>query len=273
MKFYEKAEEAAKQIVEAFQSPNRLPEPLAQVFVHRNDGSPCRSWSWRNQFIVAIHGHSEARGFRQWEQVGRRVQKGEKAFYILSPVTKLVVDEDTGEKKRLFYGVRGTPVFGYDQTEGDPLPKIDSQDWLRTLPLREVADEWGLSVESYNGSGGLRLGAYSKEGIALGVHNLSTWAHELVHAADDRNGSAAGSPKWKREVVAELGGATLLCLLGQDHDADLGGCWEYVQRYATPHGGDLTEICGTLIERTCEAVALILDTAERIRADSLSQLA
>ncbi len=32
----------------------------------------------------------DARGFRQWEKVGRRVKKGAKAFYILAPVRKKV---------------------------------------------------------------------------------------------------------------------------------------------------------------------------------------
>src|SRR5689334_19781216 len=93
-KFYGHAEEAANDILRAFQSPDQLPGALSQVFVRRKDDSPCRRWSWRNQLIVAVRGYSDARGFRQWEQVGRRVKKGEKAFRILSPVTGRVVDED-----------------------------------------------------------------------------------------------------------------------------------------------------------------------------------
>lgn len=267
MRLLNKAEEAAADILKAFESPNELPKPLAQVFVNRKDGSPCRKWSWRNQLIVALRGHEEARGYRQWEQVGRQVKPGEKAFRILSPLAKKIVDEKTEDERTAVYGFRGTPVFGVIQTEGEPLPdhSEDTCRWLASLPLREVAETWGLSVEAYNGQGSGFRGAYRHgTGIALGVTNLSTWCHELVHAADDRNGKLKGKTI-SRETVAELGGAVLLSILGFEHEADLGGCWEYIQSYAKKGGSDVLAACGAVLDRTCEAVALILDTAEELR--------
>jgi hypothetical protein len=265
MLFRNKAEEAAEEILAAFQSPERLPRPLASVFIYRKDGAPCRKWSWRNQVIVALRGHAEARGFRQWEKVGRRVRKGERSFRILSPLLKTITDEKTGDDKKIVYGFCGTPVFGLDQTEGDPLAAGDvaTAEWLKGLPVREVAETWGLSVEAYNGAGARALGKYRPgEAIALGVENLSTWAHELVHAADDRRGTMRGG-KVRDEVVAELGGAVLLTLLGYEHDADLGGCWDYVRHYAGDKEKALA-VCGEVLDRTCAAVALILDTAEEV---------
>jgi hypothetical protein len=268
-----KAAQAADEILSAFQNPNTLPAPLAQVFLYRKDNVPCRSWSWRNRLLVALHGQADARGFRQWEQVGRHVRKGEKAFHILSPCLKTVVNEDTGEEKKVIYGFRGTPVFGLNQTAGKQLsprdPAIDG--WLRSLPLREVADAWGLAVEAFNGSGAGCLGRITfGSGIALGVKNLSTWAHELVHAADRRNGKLHElGQHWRSETVAELGGAVLLKVLGHDHEADLGGCWQYIEGYARKQGMDVLKACNIVLERTCEAVALILDTAEEITADRL----
>lgn len=273
MKLLNKAEEAAADILKAFEDPNALPKPLANVFVHRKDGAPCREWSWRNQLIVALRGHREARGFRQWEEVGRRVKKGERAFRILSPLAKKEVDEVTGEERVAVHGFRGTPVFGLEQTDGEPIPETvnGADDWLRALPLREVAESWGLSVGAYDGRGAGWLGAYrSGSGIALGVKNLSTWCHELVHAADDRNGTTTKN-KVKREVVAELGGAVLLKLLGHDHEADLGGCWRYVQQYAGDEMVDVLSACGKVLDRTCQAVALILDTAEWLQECTASQ--
>jgi hypothetical protein len=270
MKLFGKAAEAANVIMQAFENPNSLPAPLAQVFIHRKDSAPCRRWSWRNQLIAALNGYSDARGFRQWQDVGRCVKRDEKAFYILSPCVKKVVDEDSGEEKKVICGFRGTAVFGYEQTEGQPLAPSDPQleDWLTRLPLREVADDWGLSVEAYNGQAGVRLGTFtSGGGIALGVKNLSTWTHELVHAADHRNGKLNElGQHWRSETVAELGGAVLLKVLGHDDDADLGGCWKYIQSYASQEGRDVLKTCNLVLERTCEAVALILDTAETIRA-------
>jgi len=107
-RFFRQAENAAGRILEAFQAGS-VPKALAPVFVRRKDDVPCRAWSWSNQLLVALAGHSDARGYRQWQQVGRHVRKGEKGFHILVPMV--------GKKT---------------------------------------------------------------------VEDLSTWAHELVHAADDR---------------------------------------------------------------------------------------
>lgn len=266
MLYLQKAEEAATDIVRAFENPKTLPKPLAQIFIYRHDNAPCRSWSWRNQLIVALRGHSEARGFRQWESAGRRVRKGEQAFRILAPLGKKVVDVETGEERVAVFGFRGTPVFGIDQTDGDPVPSVDgeTEKWLSSLPLRDVASQWGLSVEAFNAAGGECLGAYqANSGIALSVRNLSAWSHLLVKAADDRNEKLKGS-KANREIVAELGGAVLLRLLGSEEEADLGGCWQYVKRHAGHDKAKALRACGDLLDRTCQAVALILDTAEEI---------
>lgn len=264
-----KAEEAAHQILDAFSNPDSLPKPIATVFINRKDGSPCRKWTWRNQLIVAINGYSDARGFRQWEKVGRRIVKGQKSFRILSPLKRTVVEEDTEKERIVVYGFSGTAVFGVEQTEGDSLPnKDDTHEWLENLPLREVATSWGLSVEVFNGLGARCLGQYRHgKGIALAVKDLSTWCHELVHAADHRNGLLKGS-KVKKEIVAELGGAVLLTMLGYEHEADLGGCWEYIQQYAGTDTENILKACGEVLDRTCGAVALILDTAAALSVSS-----
>ena len=274
MRFYRKAESAAKAILAAFQS-GELPEALAPIFIHRKDNVPCRAWSWSNQLLAALTGTSDARGYRQWQQVGRHVKKGEKAFPILVPMVKKRAEKDakTGEEKEVscVYGFTSAPVFGLEQTEGDPLPPPDPEvlAWLDDLPLLDVARQWGLSVDAYNGRPGAPLGKYrTGQGIALGVRNLSTWAHEMCHAADHRLGSLTEKGQhWRSETVAELGGATLLEILGYDHDADRGGCFEYVKAYATDAGIDTMAACQRALRRTCDAVALILDTAETLREE------
>ena len=82
MQFYRKAESAASRILEAFRTGN-LPQALAPIFIRRKDNVPCRAWSWSNQLLTALAGHSDARGYRQWQEVGRHVKKGEKSFHIL----------------------------------------------------------------------------------------------------------------------------------------------------------------------------------------------
>ncbi len=272
MGFYGKAEEAAQRIVRAFEDANSLPKPLARIFIRRNDSPHCRKWSWGNQLLVVLNGYSDARGFQQWKEVGRNVKKGEKAFQILGPVTKKWRNEEAGEEKSIVIGYRSLPVFGLEQTEGRPLPTSDPgiERWIESLPLLAVARRWGLRVETFDGMDGDCLGCYRYgKAIELGVKNLATWCHELVHAADHKNGKLKEKGQhWRSETVAELGGATLLEILGFDHDADLGGCFGYIQHYAQQERIAVTEACIRVLDRTCAAVALILDTAEEMKQES-----
>jgi hypothetical protein len=273
MKFYGKAKDVANKILEQFESGN-VPAVLAQVFVNRSDDQPSSRWSFQNQFIQAIHATSDSRGFKQWKDVGRRVKKGAKSFHILGPCLKPFTDED-GEKRQALVGFKSIPVFGIASTEEDGTGKWkecgidqDEESRLSALPLREVAEAWGISVNSYNGKGVRYLGYYKggeQKAIALGVENLSTWAHELVHAADHKNGSLEnkffGGSKSEagNEIVAELGGAVILSLLGEDVEADLGGAWSYIQRYSSKDPSKAITAASKLLDRTCKAVALILE--------------
>lgn len=269
--FNDQAHEAADAIISAFKDPNSLPEPMATMFHRPACDIPCRRWSWRNRFLVAIHGHTDARGYRQWQAAGRSVKKGEKAFHILSPCNRRIEDKETGEKRTILTGFRGTPVFGYAQTEGKPLPQAEEeQKWIASLPFVEVAKAWGLRVEAYDGEAVEGLGWYSRgECIGLGCKNLSVWAHELVHAADHRNGALKElGQHWRSETVAQLGASVLLRLIGEEQEADLGGCWDYIRHYAKETDIEVVEACGLVLERTCEAVSLILAAAEALRQEA-----
>ena len=88
----------------------------------------------------------------------------------------------------------------------------------------------------------------------------------MCHAADDRLGNLQERGQhWRSETVAELGGAILLEVLGYQTESDRGGCWEYVKAYATDAGIEPAAACQRVLKRTCDAVALILDTAEAVR--------
>jgi len=92
-------------IKRAYEAGNLITH-IHTVIKRQNDGSPCRSWSYANQVYLAIKGHVDARGYRQWQDAGRQVKKGEKAIKIL------------GGKGREI------PVFGVSQTDGRPLASV-----------------------------------------------------------------------------------------------------------------------------------------------------
>ena len=271
MQLYGKAESAALRIIDTFKS-GRLPKALAPVFIRRRDNVPCRAWSWSNQLLAALAGHDDARGFRQWETVGRHVTKGQKAFYILCPVKRTITatDAETGEtaQRMALVGFRAQAVFGYEQTDGAALPdRAEADAFIDALPVVNVARHWNLTVGTFNGQGARYRGYYKHgSGIALGVENLIVWAHELVHAADDRNGTITkrSGQQLDNEVVAQLGASTLLQCLGHEHEADLGFCWDYIQQYAAQHKKQPIAVCQKLLQRVCESVALILATADKL---------
>ncbi len=271
----------AERIVEAFRQPERLPKALAPIFIHRKDDTPCRKWSWQNQLLIALANTPDARGIQQWNSVGRSVKKGAKAVWILAPcLRKVSVTKDDGEEasKQVLYGFRSIPVFAVDDTEGAPVTSVDNHEgWIKKLPLLEVAEHWGIDIDTYTHQGSAPLGYYAYGGtnkaIKLGVENLSTWAHELVHAADHRVTGLKDS-KWCKEIVAELGGCIILECLGLSQEADLGGAYEYISSYAAEAKKDVVSACIEVLGRVCECVKLIFETSESSSIhDSLKQSA
>lgn len=262
----------AGDILETFHD-DEVPRAMAQVFIRRKVEVPSKHWSWGNRLVGLLRGHVYAAGYRQWQMLGRRVKKGQQAFHILGPLRREVpveaeeeLDDDREpETKKVVVGFTALPVFGYLQTKGAPLPGLEEEpEFLESLPLAEVARDWGLSIETYSADdmpGVLGLHVRGK-GIGLATRNLSTWAHELIHAADSRLGDDQGSVL-EKEVVAELGGAILLEALGYRTESDRGGCYHYIRRHCQKHRRQLLPTALELLERTCRCVELLLEEAER----------
>ncbi len=270
MKLYGKAEAVAQRILNAFEQGD-VPKALALMFIRRKVECPTSAWSWRNRLLVALNGFYDARGYRQWQEVGRQVRKGERACHILAPkITKAKEDDEargTREGDPIVTGFLAVAVFGLGQTEGEALSH-EGQDaaFIDTLPLVEVARSWGLDVSLFNAEGTGKLGFYRRgQRIALGVANLSTWTHELIHSADHRLGNMGGdSNALDREVVAELGGAVLLECLGYDAESDRGGAYAYIRSLCEEEKKNPVSVCTALLDRVCACVALILETAEAL---------
>ena len=60
---------------------------------------------------------------------------------------------------------------------------------------------------------------------------------------------------WSNQMLAALVGTS---------DADLGGSWRYIESYAGRKDQATIAVCERYLRRTCEAVALILDTADEL---------
>lgn len=75
----EKIEAIAHDFLGAFETGN-LPRTLSQMFIRRAVEVPSKHWTWTNRAVGIIRGHVYAAGFRQWEELGRHVKRGEHAF-------------------------------------------------------------------------------------------------------------------------------------------------------------------------------------------------
>ena len=114
-----RVDHATRAIVTRFEAGD-LPKALAPVFIHRDNGAPCESWSWRNRLLTALEGFDDARTFLDWKRIGRNVKKGEHAFYILEPVRRTFkeTDKESGEEttRTICRGFKPGARFGYEQT-------------------------------------------------------------------------------------------------------------------------------------------------------------
>ena len=278
MKYYGKSQEVCDAIIETFKNGS-LPEKLSLVFINHKGAIPSEKWSFLNRFVMVCNGTDDARTFKQWNSVGRKVRKGAKAFAILGPCIKHVPSKEKDENGKeklipILYGFKSIAVFKISDTEVYDQEKwekhsndSESKEKIENLPLREVAEKWGLDVSLYNGKGTGYLGYYQHgKKIALGVENLAVWAHELVHAADDKNGSLVKQfgQNASNEIVAEFGANVLLKILGFENDVDLGGAWNYIQRYAEGSADKTIKEINKVITRICNAVDLILTTSDEI---------
>ncbi len=120
-----KVREAMDTLLKMFNEENL--EKVAHA-VFRGNSIPSDKWSFLNRVLMYLHDTEDARGFKQWQETGRYVKKGSKAFYILGPVFKKVTDEklqESGElvkeEKQILAGFRAIPVFRFEDTEGAPV--------------------------------------------------------------------------------------------------------------------------------------------------------
>lgn len=260
----DRIKQVCQQLLKRFEN-NDLPALVAAELIKRrpDDRRPSDCWSLGNRIIMLIHGTDDARGFRQWEQVGRHVKKGAKAFYIFAPVKKKIVkketDPETGEEKTvetyITRGFKEIPVFRYEDTEGKPLPERDYRP--RELPpLFELAQRL-CEVDYRPGQIPGLNGMTDGQKITLFTHDPGTFFHELAHVVDGKlNGGLKPGQHLDQEAVAEFSAAVLCEMYGFKHRAAY--TWKYVRHYAGDPDKALKVIM-SLLGRVEAVVNFLLD--------------
>ncbi|MDI6907906.1 MAG: ArdC-like ssDNA-binding domain-containing protein [Thermoanaerobacterales bacterium] len=270
----ERAKAALSRLLEMFESGD-LPAAVARTMIKPKPGTerPIDRWSLGNRLLALAAGTDDARGFKQWQDVGRRVRKGEKAFYIFAPVTKTktvkVTDEETGEEyeeeRRVVIGFREVPVFRLDDTEGDPLPEPDYAP-PELPPLYNIARQFGVEEVIYEPGDGNAYGYFTwRNGrkIVLHTHDVKTWFHELGHAVHATFRPLQGGQVPEQEIVAEVFAATLCELYGiqvyHKHS------WNYVRSYAGEDPQQALKAIFRVLADVEKCLNLVLEAANQRR--------
>ena len=253
--------EVLKSILNRFESGD-LPEAIAYSTFPALD-IPLAGWSLLNRTLVYVAGTSDARGFRQWQAVNRRVRKGAKAIYILVP--RIVhPGKDDVEENHVLTGFLAKPVFRLEDTEGDPVQY--STPTLPEFPFIAKAEEWSISVKAVSGNNNY-YGYFSESGreIGLASREESVFYHELAHAACARlREKKEPREEWVEEIVAELTAAVLCNLVGKKSKY-LGNHYRYIEHYARQ--AKLTPIQACLktireVEKVLELIMMKSESAE-----------
>ena len=221
---------------------------------------PMKKWSILNQFMCMLSGTQDARGYRQWQQVGRHVTKGARAIYILAPnmvrkkqkvEKEIVIDgiletEETEIEITKIYGFKSIPVFRYEDTDGEPIEYIKQIEKVdpEQLPLYDVAKELGITISVEATSKG-EYGSFSpnRKKIRLCTDSEQVFLHELSHAIDDHLDKCKDYALG--EVVAELSACFLASLF--DLKANIGGTQKYIKSWSK--GKHVALSIGNALER------------------------
>ena len=260
-------------VVNAFKTGD-VPKAIANAFLLDASGIPMAEWSRRNRALAVIQAMAlksaryDARSYNAWKRVGRTVKKGEKSIKIFKPWTIKKTDEETGEERYIVIGFVPHSVFDYSQTEGEELPEYEAANrTIEEMPLVNVARNFGLEVSpgitQFLGAAGYFDN--NQDRVAMGVANVSTFLHELVHAAEAKSGiKMVPGQDPAQEITAEVGGAVLATILGMEYEADLGGAYEYVERYAKQVDAEPHKAVLDLTTRIINVVEFILDKAREL---------
>lgn len=247
------------EVLAMFES-GELPEMVAQTVIARAAGAPIGRWSVLNQLLAIRAGTTDARGFKQWLEVGRHVRKGSRAFRILGPVLRKVENED-GELEQRCMGFTPIPVFRVQDTDGDELEQNLRPPELP--PLFDVAERLGVTVGYMPAHEAAGFRGYYMPGtreIALVTHDVRTFFHELAHAGHDYvlGGKIDEADPAAAEIIAETVAATLCRLYGFDGFLYHGAA--YVERFAG--GENAGRAAAKVIADVQKVLYLLLDPVE-----------
>lgn len=226
-------------------------------------------YSFGNTLLIQMQCPDATRvaGFQAWRKLGRNVRKGEKAIWILAPVTRKA-GEDTeadADGRRVLVAFKPAAVFDVAQTDGEELPEVCSRlegDDVAGVygRLLVVANSLGYTVEdatftdTRNGDCTYDLRRIRIAADRSPVQRVKTLVHELAHAMLHEG--------FNNRELAELEAESVAYIVCQAVGLDSS---EYSLGYVSvwAGGGDeaiaAIKAAGTRIQRTADDIVNRLD--------------
>jgi antirestriction protein ArdC len=177
------------------------------------------SYSFGNVLLIARQKPeaTNVAGMWTWNQLGRRVKRGEKGIAILAPMIgksrkkkEQRETDDADAKQSALLGFRRVYVWDVSQTDGAPLPELDKvtgEAGASLEHLREYVNAQGITLE-YDESIAPALGMAGGTTIRIlpgqtQPEEFSTLVHELAHLMLKHGERRTATTKTIRETEAE----------------------------------------------------------------------
>ncbi|WP_147106562.1 ArdC-like ssDNA-binding domain-containing protein [Nesterenkonia populi] len=241
--------------------------------------------------LVGVPSPSYVAGYRQWQQLGRQVQKGQPGYMIYAPVTAWFATSDPsdpgscrrldrGEKPRAGEVVRSRmvgakPAYVWDaaQTAGEPIPEPSSPQLLKGKAPAGLHTELSRLIRA-QGFTVVGAGSAAELGRANGITDytakqvavrsdmdpaaqVKTLAHELGHVM--MHGPNQQEARGHRGVV-EVEAESVALMIGAAHGLDTS---EYTIPYVSTWAMQVKDQ---------GPVEVVKATGERVRKTALSVL-
>ena len=274
--------QTAKEIIAA-----NIKELIAQLEAGRSHAltayldamSRFHNYSFGNVLEIARQRPDATRvaGLWSWNQLGRKVKKGEKGIRILAPIVGIrrkteeeaAKSDPTYANKPVLVGFRNAYVFDVSQTEGAELPAMhevygdvgDNRDRLlgfieqhgiELVFTENIAPALGVS---YGGRIAILPGQSKAEEFSTLVHEV---AHELLHKAERRTTTTKTVKETEAEAVAFIVGKAVGLKVGS-------ASADYIHLY---HGN--ASLLAESLEVVQQTSAVILAALEPSRTETMA---
>lgn len=209
-----------------------------------------RSYSILNQCLLKHEG--EYASLKQWNSLGGKIRKGEKGeFVVFWKILRKTETGDDGEKREVTIPMlRYYNVFHISQVEGveplseselgevNPIPEAD--EIIHNYVAREgIKFEECITDEAYYAPMRDLVHVPAREQYSNANEYYSTTFHELVHSTGHKSRlnrltekAAFGNEVYsKEELVAEIGSAGILNLLGIETKGTFRNSTAYIQSW------------------------------------------